>query len=112
MSVLQKKPTGTFSIGMGYSSVDKVIAQGSISQDNLFGYGVRLNISGSVSASTLTYSLGLSDPHFLDTDWTAGIEVYKSEREYSSYDDYRTGGAIRAGHPVSKNSKLFLTYRL
>ncbi len=106
-----EKPTGTFSIGMGYSSVDKVIAQGSISQDNLFGYGVKMNLSGAVSASSLTYSLGLSDPHFLDTDWTAGFEVYKSEREYSSYDDYRTGGAIRGGHSVTQNSKLYLTYR-
>ncbi len=106
-----ERPTGTFSIGLGYSSVDKVIAQGSISQDNLFGYGVKLSLSGAVSASSLTYSLGVSDPHFLDTDWTVGFEVYKSEREYNDYDDYRTGGALRAGHPVSENSKLYLTYR-
>ena len=108
---VSEKPTGTFSIGMGYSSVEKVIAQGSISQENLFGYGIKLNLSGSMSASSVTYSLGLSDPHFLDTDWTAGIELYKSEHEYSSYDDYRTGAAIRAGHPITEKSKLYLTYR-
>ena len=31
--------------------------------------------------------------------------------EYDDYDDYRTGGAIKGGHPVSKNSKFYLTYR-
>ncbi len=106
-----ERPTGTFSIGMGYSSVDKLIAQGSLSQDNFLGHGLKLRLSGSLGSTSTTYSLGLTDPYFLDTEWTLGFEVYKSEREYSDYDDYRTGGAIRAGHPVTRNSKFYLTYR-
>ncbi|MCK5913430.1 MAG: outer membrane protein assembly factor BamA, partial [Desulfuromusa sp.] len=106
-----ERPTGTFSIGLGYSSADKLMAQGSLSQDNLMGYGLRLSLSGSFGSTSTTYSVGLSDPHFLDTDWTLGGEVYKSEREYDDYDDHRLGGAIRTGHPVSRHSKAFLTYR-
>ncbi len=106
-----EKPTGTFSIGLGYSSADKLMAQGSLSQDNFMGYGVRLSLSGSFGSTSTTYSLGISDPHFLDTDWTLGGEIYKSEREYDDYDEHRTGGSIRAGHPVTRNSKAFLTYR-
>ena len=106
-----EKPTGTFSIGVGYSSVDKLIAQGSVSQDNFLGYGVKLRVSGTLGSTSTTYSLGVTDPYFLDTNWTLGGEIYKSEREYSDYDDFRTGGAIRAGHPVSLNSKAYLTYR-
>ena len=106
-----EQPTGTFSIGVGYSSVDKMIAQGAVTQDNFLGYGLRLSVSGSFSSTSTTYSLGITDPYFLDTDWTLGFEVYKSEREYDDYDDYRTGGAIRAGHSVSRNSKIYLTYR-
>lgn len=106
-----EKPTGTFSVGVGYSSVDKLIAQGSVSQDNFLGYGIKLRVSGTLGSTSTTYSLGVTDPYFLDTNWTLGGEVYKSEREYDDYDDYRTGGAIRAGHPVSLNSKVYLTYR-
>ncbi|MCD6581710.1 MAG: outer membrane protein assembly factor BamA [Desulfuromusa sp.] len=108
---VKERPTGTFSIGLGYSSADKLMAQGSLSQDNFLGYGVRLDLSGSFGSTSATYSLGISDPHFLDTDWTLGGQVYKSEREYDDYDDYRTGGSIRAGHPVTRKSKAFLTYR-
>lgn len=108
---VKERPTGTFSIGFGYSSVDKLIAQGSVTQDNFLGYGLKLSVSGTLGSTSTTYSLGLTDPYFLDTEWTLGGEVYKSEREYDDYDDYRTGGAIRAGHPVSLNSKLYLTYR-
>jgi len=103
--------TGTFSIGLGYSSVDKLMAQGSVSQNNFMGYGLKLDLSGSFGSVSNTYSLGLVDPHFLDTDWTLGGEIYKSAREYDDYDDERLGGAIRAGHPVTQNSKAYLTYR-
>ncbi len=108
---VEERLTGTFSIGLGYSSVDKLMAQGSISQENFLGRGLNLNLSGSVGTKSNTYSLAISDPYFLDTDWTLGGEVYRSMREYNDYDDERTGGAIRAGHPVSRNSRVFLTYR-
>jgi len=108
---VEERLTGTFSIGLGYSSVDKLMAQGSISQENFLGRGLNLNLSGSVGTTSNTYSLAITDPYFLDTDWTLGGEVYRSMREYNDYDDERTGGAIRAGHPVSRNSRAFLTYR-
>ncbi|MBE9487053.1 MAG: outer membrane protein assembly factor BamA [Chloroflexi bacterium] len=106
-----ERPTGTFSLGVGYSSVDRFIAQGSVTQDNFLGYGLRLKLAGSMSSSSVTYTLGLTDPYFLDTEWTVGFEVYKAEREYDNYDEYRTGGAIKAGHPIAKYTKGYLTYR-
>ena len=106
-----EKPTGTFSIGAGYSSVDNFITQGSITQDNFLGYGVKLRLSGALSSNSQTFSLGVTDPYFLDTDWTVGFEVYKTEREYNDYDEYRTGGAIKAGHKIADYTKGYLTYR-
>lgn len=108
---VEERLTGTFSIGLGYSSVDKLLAQGSVSQENFLGRGLNLNLSGSIGSKSNTYSLGLTDPYFLDTGWTLGGEVYRSKREYRDYDDERAGGAIRAGHPVSSNSRIFVTYR-
>ena len=109
--VVSERLTGTFSIGLGYSSVDKVMAQGSITQENFLGRGLDVSLSGSVGSKSTTYSLAVTDPYFLDTEWTLGGEVYRSKREYRDYDDHRTGGAIRAGHPVSRNSRIFMTYR-
>ena len=106
-----ERSTGTFSIGMGYSSSDKLMAQGSISQDNLFGYGMRLSLSGTFGSYSSNYSLALSDPHFLDTNWTLGGEIYKNDREYDDYDEQKIGGSIRTGHPIGRKSKLYVTYR-
>jgi len=107
-----ERPTGTFSVGVGYSSVDSFMVQGSISQENLFGYGLRLSLSGSFGSKSTNYSLGLSDPHFLDTDWTLGGEIYNNYREYNDYDEAKIGGSVRAGHPIGRKSKLYVTYRL
>lgn len=106
-----ERPTGTFSVGVGYSSVDQFISQGSVTQDNFLGYGIKLKLNGSLSSNNVTYSLGVTDPYFLDTEWSLGFEVYNTEREYDDYDEYRTGGAISAGHPITKYAKGFLTYR-
>jgi outer membrane protein insertion porin family len=108
---VKERPTGTFSIGVGYSSVDQMIGQGSIAQDNFLGLGLKMKFSASLSGSSQTFSLGLTDPYFLDTDWTMGFEVYKTEREYDDYDENRTGGAIKAGHRIADFTKGFVTYR-
>ncbi len=108
---VKEQPTGTFSIGVGYSSVDNLLAQGSLTQDNFLGYGLKLKLSGALSGASNTFSLGVTDPYFLDTDWTLGLEVYKVEREYTDYDENKTGGALRAGHPIFESTKGYLTYR-
>ncbi|NOY14183.1 MAG: outer membrane protein assembly factor BamA [Deltaproteobacteria bacterium] len=108
---VKEQPTGTFSIGFGYSSVDQFVLQGSVSQNNFMGYGLKLNLTASLSSKTQTYSLGVTDPYFLDTDWTVGFEVYKTEYEYTDYSEYKNGGAIRAGYPIAKDTKAFLSYR-
>ena len=55
-----EKPTGTFSFGGGYSSVDNLFAMASITQRNLFGRGqvlqFRANVGGSSSQFTLSFT--------------------------------------------------------
>ncbi|PLY00206.1 MAG: outer membrane protein assembly factor BamA [Desulfuromonas sp.] len=108
---VMERPTGTFAIGAGYSTVDGVVGQGSVTQENFLGLGLQMNLSGTFGGSVTTYAIGLTDPYFMDTYWTLGFEVYKAEREFDEYDESRTGGAIKAGHPVTRYSKLYLTYR-
>ena len=106
-----ERPTGTFSLGAGYSSVDKFVAQGSISQDNFAGYGVKLDLAASFGGSSTTYRIGLTDPYFLDTKWTAGFDLYKREQEWTDFSEDTTGGAVRGGYPLTKNIRWLLTYR-
>jgi outer membrane protein insertion porin family len=108
---VKEKSTGTFSIGGGYSSLDGIIGQGSVSQSNFLGLGLKANLSGSLGGKSQTYSLGLTDPYFLDSKWTLGADVYRSEREYLDYSRRVTGGDIKAGYPINDFINTFFMYK-
>jgi outer membrane protein insertion porin family len=108
---VSEKPTGSFTIGAGYSSVDHAIAQGSISQANFMGYGIKLDASATLGGASQLYRIGLLDPYFLDTRWTAGFDLYETERDWSDFSERATGIALKVGHPLGRHSRGLLTYR-
>lgn len=108
---VKEKPTGTFSVGGGYSSLDGFIGQGSVQQSNFLGLGLKANASASIGGKSQTYSIGLTDPHFLDTNWSLGADIYRSERDYNDYSRRLLGGDIKAGYSLSDFVSVFLMYK-
>ncbi|CAG0962627.1 Outer membrane protein assembly factor BamA [Geobacteraceae bacterium] len=108
---VKEKPTGTFSIGAGYSSLDGLIGQGSVSQGNFLGLGLKANLAASLGGESSTYNVGLTDPYFLDTRWTLGADLYRTEREYIDFTKRATGGDIKAGYPLSDTMRTLWMYK-
>jgi len=108
---VKEKPTGTFSVGAGYSSLDGVIGQGSVQQANFLGLGLKANLSAAIGGKSQTYNIGLTDPYFLDTRWTLGSDIYRTERDYVDYKRRATGGDIKAGYPLSDTLSTFWVYK-
>ncbi len=108
---VKEKPTGTFSIGGGYSSLDGFIGQGSVQQANFLGLGLKANLSASIGGKSKTYALGLTDPYFMDTKWTLGGDIYRSERVYTDYTRRLTGGDIKGGYPINDFLGTFMMYK-
>ncbi len=97
---VKEKPTGAFSVGAGYSSVDNLMFMAEISQNNFLGKGQRLALSGNFSSTAARYNLGFTEPHFYDSQLMLGIDLYNWERDYDTYTRESRGGAIRFGYPV------------
>jgi outer membrane protein insertion porin family len=108
---VKEKSTGQFSIGAGYSSSDGIIGQGSVQQSNFLGLGLKATLSASLGGKTQLYNIGLTDPYFLDTNWTLGFDVYRSEREYEDYSRRVTGGDIKAGYRLSDTLSTYWMYK-
>ncbi len=108
---VKERPTGTFSIGAGYSSVDKLILMGEVSQRNLFGKGQILSFQGLFGARTTRYSLSFTEPYFRDTKLSLTLNLYDWEREYDDYTRNSQGGGIRFGYLLTPNTRVFLGYR-
>ncbi|MFA6686812.1 MAG: outer membrane protein assembly factor BamA [Desulfuromonas sp.] len=109
---VKEQPTGTFSVGFGYSSTDGFIGQGSISQDNFLGKALQLNLAGSLGGDYSNYRIGLLNPYFMDKNLALGFDAYRTDREWDEYSIKSTGGNLKLGLPLSYENRLFFVYKL
>ena len=107
-----EKATGTFSVGAGYSSADGVIGMATISQKNFLGLGYQLSLAANLGTSQETYSVGFNNPRVFDSNVYAGIDVYKSYREYTDYDKGSVGFALKLGTALGEDWRTRWIYRL
>ncbi|HEY5943859.1 MAG TPA: outer membrane protein assembly factor BamA [Kofleriaceae bacterium] len=109
---VSERPTGTFQIGAGFSSVENFIAQAQISQNNLFGRGQTLALQAQLSSLRQLFLLRFVEPYFLDTQWTFAFDLYNQSRGFGSFYRNASGGTLTWGYPLSYEARAFLTYKL
>ncbi|ACY16471.1 outer membrane protein assembly factor BamA [Haliangium ochraceum] len=108
-----ERPTGTFQIGAGFSSVESFIAQAQISQNNLFGRGQTLTLQAQLSGLRQLFLLRFVEPYLLDTNWTFAFDLFNQSRDFGTgFRRNSTGGNLTWGYPLSWESRVFLTYKL
>ena len=109
---VKERPSGSFSVGFGYSSVDNFIFQGSLTQENFLGLGLKTTFSASLGGSSTTYRVAVLDPYFLDSKFSVGFDLFKIEREYSSFTLDSIGGDLKFGFPLGFfDTRSFFVYR-
>lgn len=88
---VKEKPTGFFSIGGGYSSVDKFMGMVDITQGNLFGKGQYIKLKGELGGRSSFYEFSFRDPWFMDKPLSFGVSLYRTTRKYGDFDRKSTG---------------------
>ena len=107
---VSERPTGTFQIGAGFSSVENFIAQAQVSQNNFFGRGQLLTVQAQLSSLRQLFLLQFQDLYFLDTNWTFGFNLFKQDRYLYSFTRSSYGGRLTWGYLLSDDLRLTLTY--
>ncbi len=107
---VKEKSTGTFSIGMGYSSADKLIFMGQISENNFLGRGDSLSLSANLSSKSSRFNLAYTNPHLNDSDLSFGVDLFNTKREYNNYTKESKGGGLRMGYPIFEKWRLYGNY--
>lgn len=105
---VKEGPTGTFSIGAGYSSGDQFIFSTSVSERNLFGRGQGVNASFDLGTRRQDFILSFTEPYFYDTPLTLGVDAFNTEREFNDFDQRRTGFGVRTSYPLKRLGLPFL----
>lgn len=107
---VEEKPTGTFSFGGGYSSADNAFFMSSIGQRNLFGRGHTLNLQARIGGSSTLYNLAFTEPYFMGTRLSTGIDLYRWEKEYDDYTKLSNGGRLRFGYKLTDHWRVGWSY--
>lgn len=110
---VKERPTGSISLGAGFSSSDGIILSAGISQNNIFGTGNSASIEASNSDSTRTYALSLTQPYVTPEGVSRTIDVYDRRVDLDDLDVanvmYETlGAAVSYGIPVTELDRIFL----
>jgi outer membrane protein insertion porin family len=110
---VKEKPTGAFTIGGGFSSVDGPIAVASISQNNLFGMGKRASLAGQIGKNANRFEGVYTDPHFRDTDFLTEIRLFDLMTRFkdtTGFNQSTAGGALSVGHYLFEAVSGSVTY--
>jgi outer membrane protein insertion porin family len=95
-----EKPTGTFQVGAGFSSVENFIATAQIQQANLFGNGQSLALQAQVSGLRQLVSLRFFEPYFLNSDWSFSTELFDTLYVFPDFSRRSLGGSVTYGYAL------------
>jgi outer membrane protein insertion porin family len=111
---LKEKPTGSFAIGAGFSSIDGILGAGSISQNNFLGLGQRVSFSGQLGSKANRFVLRFQDPHIVDSDTSLDLSIYNQQLAYQSFtgfDQNSKGVFLSLGRQLYRELFGSISYR-
>ena len=111
-----EKPTGTFQVGAGFSSIENFIATAQVQQANLFGNGQTLALAGADLAASASSSTSASSSRTSSTATFSlvGRALRPAPRLHRLLADARRGGVAHLRLPAHRSRELraSLTYTL
>ena len=107
-----EKPTGSVSLGAGFSSTEKVALSFGIRQENAFGSGNYLATEVNTSRYNRTIVISTTDPYFTPEGVSRTIDVFhRTTRPYlgdlNAYSLVSSGAGMRFGVPFSEIDTVY-----
>ena len=112
---IKERSTGEFSVGAGLSSLDGVMGNVGIKENNLFGEGKELSASLGLSTRRNSIDLSYTEPYLLGKDVAAGIDLFNVRRNNKTYSGYKhniIGFKVRSGYEIIDDLRHFNSYTL
>jgi outer membrane protein insertion porin family len=105
---VKEGPTGSFSVGAGYSSGDQFVFMTSVADKNLFGRGQTISADFDIGSMRQDFIVSFTEPYLYDTPFSLGFDAFNSEREFNDFTSRKTGFGVRTGYPLKRLDMPFL----
>ncbi|HEU4501687.1 MAG TPA: outer membrane protein assembly factor BamA [Nitrospira sp.] len=99
---VKEKPTGQFSIGGGFSTLDKLVAIADITEGNLGGNGWMGRIRGQLGQQRTLGLITFRNPYLNDSLTSLQLDIYRSMTNYITYFEKKSGASITFGRWLSE----------
>ena len=108
-----EKPTGSISLGAGFSSAEKVSLSFGIRQENAFGSGNYLAVEVNTSKYNRNLVLSTTDPYFTRNGISRTVDVFQRTTrpflgDVNAYSLINSGAGLRFGVPVTETDTVFM----
>ena len=110
---LQEQSTGEVSLGFGFSTAEGGLVDAGITERNFLGRGQKIKAKFTLSQRSQNVDLGFTEPYFFDRDISAGVDLFKQERDNSdesSFTSKRLGVGFRLGYEINEEWRQRLRY--
>ena len=109
---VKEKPTGSLLFGAGFSSSEKLVLSGSVSQNNLFGSGNALSLQANTGKINRNIGLSFTNPYYTVDGISRGFDVYQRNVDPTSlsvgqYKSKSLGGGVRYGFPIGEDDSIY-----
>ncbi len=127
---VKEKKTGEVSVGLGYSSKNKLVGQAKLSENNFRGRAEKVNLLWEQSGTRgSSYEAGFYEPWLDKKNTSLGVNLYNkliyrfsssqalgggvgfNTGNASNYDERRKGGSLTLSRPLGLLNRGFLTFR-
>src|SRR5665647_1555230 len=106
-----EKPTGSLSLGAGFSSADGLGLSFGLKQENAFGSGNSLGVQVNTSKVNRVIVFNTTDPYFTADGVSRTIDLYHRTtspyQDQSYYQLVTSGGSLRFGVPFTETDTVF-----
>jgi outer membrane protein insertion porin family len=110
---LEEQSTGEFSVGIGFSTAEGVLADIGIRERNLLGRGQDLRLETIIAQRTEQIDIGFTEPYFLERNLSAGVDVFVVQRDntdFAGFQQFSAGTTFRAGYQIAEPLRQTLSY--
>jgi outer membrane protein insertion porin family len=111
---VEDQPTGSFAISGGYSTVDGIIGEVSLTESNFLGRGQYVRAAHSAGQRTRGIDLSFTEPYL----WgriAGGVDLFAKRNvnsRYSLYDTTVVGTTLRLGLPITEEISFSPRYSI
>ena len=99
---IKEKPTGQFSVGGGFSTLDQFTAIANISEGNLFGLGYLVRVRGQIGARRTIGVVTFRNPALFDSPTSFQVSGFSTDTNFLTYTEERQGTTLQFGRNFSE----------